>query len=411
MKINAMQPTMIGQTVTLETPFRFEPALLGEPPAALVDIATEVAVASATLGKALHPKTAAGLADLVRLMNCYYSNLIEGHHTRPRDIERALSGDLDADRSTRNLQREALAHIKVQVEIDRLEAAGQLPDPVSEQFIKWLHRAFYDGAPDEMLQIEGSGRSFVMAGGEWRSEPSHDVTVGRHVPPSSVHVADFMAAFADRYRASQFGASGAILAIPAAHHRFNFIHPFADGNGRVSRLMSHAMGYRANIAAHGMWSIARGLARGLESRQDYKRMMDYADAPRQGSRDGRGNLSEKALEEFSLWFLRVCLDQIQFMNGLFDIGSLERRMTALVIQSENLKPEAARLLSEALIRGEFERGAAGRITGLPERSARRVLKQTMTFGLLGASSEKGPVSLRFPVAHLDALFPRLFAQN
>ena len=30
-------------------------------------------------------------------MNTYYSNLIEGHDTRPRDIERALAGDFDND--------------------------------------------------------------------------------------------------------------------------------------------------------------------------------------------------------------------------------------------------------------------------------------------------------------------------
>ncbi|MDF3153382.1 Fic family protein [Mesorhizobium sp. XAP10] len=57
------------------------------------------------------------------------------------------------------------------------------------------------------------------------------------------------------------------------------MHPFPDGNGRVSRLMSHAMALEAGIAAHGLWSISRGLARGVKSRTDYKRMMDHADMP------------------------------------------------------------------------------------------------------------------------------------
>ncbi|MFO1033172.1 MAG: hypothetical protein U1E15_03475 [Hyphomicrobiales bacterium] len=72
----------------------------------------------------------------------------------------------------------------------------------------------------------------------------------------------------------------------------------------VSRLMSHAMGHAAGIGAHGLWSVSRGLARGLESRSDYKRMMDHADMPRQGDLDGRGNLSLRALVAFSEWFLR-----------------------------------------------------------------------------------------------------------
>jgi Fic family protein len=395
----------------LETPFRFEPARLEQPCAAIADLIAEIAAASATLGKALHPNTAANLADLVRMMNCYYSNLIEGHDTRPRDIERALSGDLDTNEARRNLQREAVAHIRVQAEIDRRANDGKLAEPASTDFILWLHKEFYRDAPKEMLRIGTAKRSFVMKAGAWRSKPEHDNAVGRHIPPSSDRVVEFMKAFEDRYRFAPLGAASRILALPAAHHRINYIHPFPDGNGRVSRLMSHAMGLKAGIGAHGLWSVSRGLARGLESRGDYKRMMDHADTPRQGDRDGRGNLSEKALEAFTLWFLKVCLDQIQFMTGLFDIDTLARRLKAVVAQSATLKPEAEKLLTEALIRGTIERGDAARITGLPERSARRVLNETIEAGLLGSETPKGPVSLKFPSDALEILFPRLFPQS
>jgi Fic family protein len=47
-------------------------------------------------------------------MNCYYSNLIEGHDTHPVDIERALKNDYSQDRRKRDLQLEAKAHIAVQ---------------------------------------------------------------------------------------------------------------------------------------------------------------------------------------------------------------------------------------------------------------------------------------------------------
>ena len=134
------------------------------------------------------------------------------------------------------------------------------------------------------------------------------------------------------------------MAIAAAHHRLNFIHPFPDGNGRVSRLMSHAMGLSAGIGAHGLWSVSRGLARGLKSRGEYKSMMDHADMPRQSDLDGRGNLSQRALGEFVLWFLRVCLDQVTFMSGLFELDTLARRLRTYVDRSHVLKPETARLL-------------------------------------------------------------------
>jgi len=395
----------------IESVQRIEPALLEEPNAAISDIVAELSAATATLGKALHPRTAANLAALIRIMNAYYSNLIEGHNTRPKDIERALEGELDVDEDRRNLQLEAAAHVGVQAQVDSLAAEGRLPEPASVDFIQWLHREFYRDVPKEMLRIQGAGRDFIMKPGAWRSDSAHDVAVGRHVPPASERVPDFMKYFAERYSFERLGKSSRIICMAAAHHRLNYIHPFPDGNGRVSRLMSHAMAHIAGIGSHGLWSISRGLARGLESRGEYKRMMDHADTSRQGDLDGRGNLSQRALGEFVLWFLKVALDQVQFMTGLFEFDTLSKRFKIYVEQNDKLKRESTSLLEEALIRGEFERGDIVRITGLPERSARRVLSDVIETGLLASDTPKGPVSLRFPIDAQEILFPRLFPQT
>jgi Fic family protein len=398
-----------------ETPQRIEPARLEEPSAAVSDAVAELSAASATLGKSLHPKTASNLADLVRVMNTYYSNLIEGHHTRPRDIQRALAGNFDKDEKRRHLQIEATAHVRLQAEIDRLAAENRMPEPASADFIRWLHREFYKDAPKDMLRIKRDGHEFTMEPGNWRSRPEHDNAVGRHVPPSSEHVAEFMRYFEQRYRFEALGKAGRIMAIAAAHHRFNYIHPFPDGNGRVSRLMSHAMAHCAGIGAHGLWSISRGLARGIsrgpEGRDEYKKMMDAADTPRQGDLDGRGNLSLRALNEFVLWFLQVSLDQVKFMSELFDLDTLAKRLRTWVERNDKLKPESARLLDEALMRGEFERGEIARITGLPERTARRVLNDVIEERLLASETAKGAVLLRFPAEAVEILFPKLFPEN
>lgn len=394
----------------IETPSRLEPCLLEEARGELLDLVTELPAAAAALGGRLHPRTAANLADLVRVMNCYYSNLIEGHNTRPRDIERALTGDLDTDERRRNLQLEARAHIRIQRDIDADFAAGALADPVTPEFIQRLHREFYRDAPEAMLRIEGAGRSFVMVPGEFRASPEEDVAVGRHVPPSSAVVAEFMTYFAGKYAFDRLGTAARILALPAAHHRLNFIHPFADGNGRVSRLMTHAMAQKAGIGAHGLWSVSRGLARGLESRTEYKSMMDHADMPRQGDLDGRGNLSYRALETFTVWFLKVCLDQVRFMSEMFALDTLAARITAYATQ-QGWRAEASKLLIEVMHRGEIARGDVDAITGLGERTARALLSQLIQERMLGSDSEKGPVSLRFPVKALDVLFPRLFLES
>jgi len=395
--------------LSAETPYRIEPCLLEEARGELLDLLTELPAAAGALGGRLHPKTAANLADLVRVMNCYYSNLIEGHSTRPRDIERALVNDLDADEPRRNLQLEARQHIRLQRDIDRRFADGVLPDAASADFIRELHREFYRDAPEALLRIEGAGRTVIMRPGEFRSLPEHDNVVGRHQPPSSNVVPQFMSYFAEKYSFTKLSASGRLLALAAAHHRINYIHPFPDGNGRVSRLMSHAMALHAGVGAHGLWSISRGLARGLQSRTEYKSMMDHADTPRQGDLDGRGNLSLRALEEFSVWCLKACLDQIRFMTDLFQLETLVKRLKQYA-RIQGWRAEADTLLIEILHRGEIARGDAEVITGLKERTSRDLLSQLLTEGVLGSDSQKGPVSLRFPVKALDVLFPQLFAQ-
>jgi Fic family protein len=397
-------------TPPTETPSRIEPCLLDETTAEIVDLVAALAAAASALGSRLHPRSAEGLADLVRVMNCYYSNLIEGHNTTPREIIRALEDRFDTARDRRNLQLEARAHIRVQREIDRQHAAGALPEPASVEFIRGLHRAFYDGAPPEMLVVQGREPQVTMIPGEFRTLLEHEVEVGRHLPPSAAAVEAFMAHFAQRYRFEPLGMGMRITAMAAAHHRLNYIHPFLDGNGRVSRLMSHAMALEAGIGAHGLWSISRGLARGLESRGDYKRMMDHADMPRQGDLDGRGNLSRRALSEFTAWFLKVCLDQVTFMSGLFALDTLVDRLRVYVARRE-LKPQAFDILAQVLQRGELPRGEAGRVSGLGERTARDLLAALVRDGIVGSDTPKGAVSLRFPLDAVEILFPNLFPET
>src|ERR671914_182226 len=81
--VTLMEPLLIAEG----SPYRGE----------LTDIAIEVAARSAGFRRSLPDGVRTALADLVRAMNCYYSNLIEGHDTHPVDIERALRNDYSAD--------------------------------------------------------------------------------------------------------------------------------------------------------------------------------------------------------------------------------------------------------------------------------------------------------------------------
>ncbi|MSP00886.1 MAG: Fic family protein [Acetobacteraceae bacterium] len=393
-----------------ETPTRIEPCLLDQVSPELLDLVARLSGEAASLGERLHPRSAAGLADAIRLMNCYYSNLIEGHNTSPGEIAAALADHLSDGEERRNLQLEARAHIRVQQEIDRLHATGELPDPASIDFLHWLHHQFYRDAPAAMLTVRGETRELRMAPGAFRSQPEEVVMAGRHQPPAPDRILAFMRHFEQRYRRDRLGPGSRVLAMAAAHHRFNYIHPFLGGNGRVSRLMSHAMALDAGIGSHGLWSVSRGLARGLESLGDYKQMMDHADSPRQGDLDGRGNLSRRALGDFTVWFLRACLDQVMFMRGLFQFGTLVERLRHYA-RRRDWRPEAVMLLERVLQQGQVPRGEVGAVVGLGERRARDLLKMLLNEGLLGSDTPKGPVSLRFPLHAVELLFPGLFPET
>lgn len=395
----------------LETPGRIEPCFFEEHiPATLADLSVEIQREAALLGQGLHPDSAAELADLVRVMNCYYSNLIEGHNTRPRDIEKALSG-AELEEETRPLALEARAHVIVQREIDEMFGNGNLPRPTSVEFLSWVHKRFYEEMPDEFRVIHHpDGRHEPIIPGHIRQVGDEEVAVGRHLPPSSARVAAFMEHFDKRFQIAARSASGRIIAIASAHHRLNYIHPFPDGNGRVSRLMSHAMALTAGIGGNGLWSISRGLARGLTDRSEYKQMMDHADSPRRGERDGRGNLSEAALKSYCEWFLKVTLDQITFSARLFDLGGLDRRYRRLVEDTVNDK-RAPDLISAVLRHGALERGEAPLVLKTSERTARNTLRKLTDAGYLASASPKTPVRLAFPLDYRERLFPNLFADG
>lgn len=395
----------------LETPARIEPCLFEEEvPRVLADLAVEIQKESADIGYGLNKDSLAELADLVRMMNSYYSNLIEGHNTRPLDIERALAG-AEIEPEKRPLALEAKAHVEVQRGIDMAYATGKSPVPVSADFISSIHKAFYDEMPSEFrVTRRADGIEIPVVPGKFRSLKEEDTSVGRHVPPSSEAVPAFMAYFEKRFTAAETQASSRIISIATAHHRLNYIHPFIDGNGRVSRLMSHAMCRRAGIGGAGLWSVSRGLARGLKERSEYKRMMDAADAPRAGDRDGRGNLSEKALVMFSEWFLSVMLDQIRFSKAMFQLDRIHERYKDLLVDLR-IDRRAIELVMSIFKFGEMERGDAGRVLRMPDRTARTVVSKVVAQGFLKSTTPKGPLRVAFPLEYRERLFPNLFGEG
>lgn len=368
----------------------------------LIGLAHDLSEASACLDAALNPATAKSLSELVSGMNCYYSNLIEGHHTLPIDIDQALFEVKDkADQ--KELQSLAFAHI----EADRWARSQSLTKDTLLPFLLEVHRRFCAHLPADLLKLKDGS---LMEAGKFRER---DVSVGIHVAPK----ADTLSRFLDRYAAvyglqleraakDGIGKLDAILASFVAHHRLAWIHPFLDGNGRVARIAIDAMLRACGVNGAGLWSMSRGFAKTAD---DYKGKLAGADQPRQGALDGRGNLSEKKRAEFCSYAMQTAIDQAGFMSRMFALDNLKFRAENYFRKVRfDLKPESAHLFVHAFSMGEFERMEASRITGLPERTSRDVLSALLQEGFLVSDSPRGKVRVGFPMHVLGSLLPNLY---
>jgi Fic family protein len=391
-----------------ETASRMEPLLLASDSRhreMLTDLALDLAQKTASLKSSLPAGLLSALATLVRAMNCYYSNLIEGHDTHPVEIERALKGEYTNDAHKRDLQLEARAHIEVQQWIDGGGLQGGRA--TSTEGIREIHRRFCEQLPEDILWVEdpATKERCRVVPGELRTR---EVQVGRLVAVSAGAVPRFLDRFEQVY--GNLGKTESILALAAAHHRLVWVHPFLDGNGRVARLMSHAMLLDA-LNTGAVWSVARGLARNV---QEYKTLLDHCDQPRRNDLDGRGYLSEEALAEFTRFFLSTCIDQVVFMQSLMQPEQLRTRILLWAeeeIRHGLLPPQSGNILEAVLYRGELPRGEADTVVGTGDRQARRIVSALEKRGVLQSESPRSPLRLTFPAALGHRWMPGLFPEK
>ena len=302
--------------ITDITPFIPSDRILGE--TSLPDKAIALISQSAKLTGQLAPLTLVRLEQHMAAINSYYSNLIEGNSTRPHEIRAAQSGNYSGDPAKRDLQQESLAHMQVQEWL--IEQKPDLEMLFTPEFICQLHREFYQRAPESLWVIKDEKGNLVdkIIPGEWRSK---SVIVGRHIPPEAEDLAPLMAKFCETYNPKRFSGDRKIIAIMAAHHRFAWIHPFMDGNGRVGRLFTDTALKAVGLESYGAWCLSRGLAR---SSTQYKSLLANADAPRQGDYDGRGQLTEKGLISFCDYMLDTAIDQVTYISELLDLAKYQK---------------------------------------------------------------------------------------
>jgi Fic family protein len=372
----------------------------------LEDLILRVTAASAALGKGIHPLILNEISRLMVKVNSYYTNSMEGNPSKLKDIDAALNKKLDKDKTKRNFQLEHVAHIEVQNEmVERLRKEPAL-SICSEEFVCWLHARFFDRLPAELRFAKTeSGELVPVEPGRLRDR---GVSVGRHeAPATKKEIEGYLAEFERLLSPEKINGPRKLLGMASSHHRFLWVHPFPEGNGRVARLLTTAYGLRIGVGDNALWTVARAFAR---NREEYDAQLARADRPRRNNLDGRGPLSEEDLTAFCIYFLRCCEDQIAFMNEMLQLGELSRRYHRFVdalVSEKKISKAGAKVMARLLFQGEIPRGQVLEIGGVKQRRGTQIVKELLDALVVRSETAYGPLRLNISSDMAAVLFPQL----
>ena len=160
-----------------------------------------------------------------------------------------------------------------------------------------------------------------------------------------------------------------------------------------------------------LWSVARGLARKVDT---YKQLLANCDRMRRNDLDGRGNLSEEALVDFTRFFLKMCIDQVEFMEKLVQPNELRARIHLWLEEEaarKRINPKAGLLLDAILYRGEVPRGDVAQILGLSTRYSRGTVTKLTEQGVVACETPYGPLRVVFTAKLAPRWMPGLFPEQ
>lgn len=378
----------------------------------LLERASDLNRAALALGNGAVPvSTQVELRQLLRAMNSYYTNRLEGEHTRPSEIDSALKKDFSANVDLARKQRLAVAHIETErhceAAIDERLANGEDATRwlYSSDAVLWLHKQLFDALDDKDRTLEDGS---VMVPGELRQR---QVAVGKHEAPAFDALPRFLERWGSVYGGVRRGEA-AIVAACASHHRLAWVHPLPDGNGRVSRLHTHLLLYAMQLTS-GLWSPLRGFAR---TEERYRSLLAAADEHRRGDLDGRGNLTQAGLVAWVSYVLEVCIDQVTFMSKQLDVTGMRDRIKASIVydsevQKLHVRPEVVGVLHYLFSSGiAMSRADFKAMSKLGERVASSTLSTLLKFGYLATDSAYGDVRFAIPRHALRFYFPLLWPE-
>jgi len=398
------------------TPYS-DPSSLGEYQDKIVELYMTDAALNQTIPDSIRQPT----EWLLRLVNCYYSNKIEGNPTHPKELLKTQEGASNNREGVSKSVLELLVHLEAQIKAKA--SSEDTNSVVSCEYIKSIHQSFYKGLPEDMLvvrtkdgdvAVDENGEPIKVVPGQFRLR---DVQVGNHVPPTHQDVPGYMRWVEETLMLKKIYGTTRVIAAAGLHHRLAWIHPFLDGNGRAIRLITDCFMRGAGFGGYGLWSITRGFGRDTKS---YYNALARADMERQGNSDGRGILSDKGLLDFTKYFIDTALDQVKFFTELLEPRKLGIRVDYYFemrakggFPGTNGRPLpilkiAARDIYRLLLeKGPMSRSAVCEHLDKGEQTLRPILKQMDEEGLISAKP-KQDIEIKLSTTAVEFLYPQIW---
>lgn len=256
---------------------------------------------------------------------------IEGNHTTLADyVESRVEGRADATdqlREIANLER-AMAYVE-----DVIKEGAD----ITGHFIRELHA----------LTVVDLDREGDKTPGAYRAG-SVRIANSQHLPPDAVLVPQYMdelVAFINQADPQKYD----LMKVALSHHRFGWIHPFGNGNGRVVRLLTYALLIKYGFDVTMGGRLLNPTAVFCNDRGRYYDMLGVAD---------RG--TEEGLEEWCQYVLAGVLDELKKIEKLTDYSYLKRHVLnpALAFAKERklIDDTEAKILDVAITEGTIRAG-------------------------------------------------------
>lgn len=299
------------------------------------------------------------LKEVFHLLESLASARIEGNHTTLADyVETKLAVPTGKTRETlREIEN-------IEAAMRHVEETVQPQQPISEHMIRGLHAMTVDS-----LTREGD-----RTPGAYRSGPVQ-IAQAQHLPPEAIQVPSYMqelVAFVNRADAPKYD----LMKVALAHHRFAWVHPFGNGNGRVVRLLTYALlvkyGFQVNTAGR----LLNPAAVFCADRNRYYAMLAEADTG-----------SDGALEAWCIYVLTGVRDELNKVDRLADYRHLQAKVLqpalAYARQRQLVTPQEEAVLAATIKAGVVKAGdVAAAMPGLNATQRTYQLKKLVESGML-----------------------------